>query len=143
MIDRRLIEPRLTWSRFSGPRFQKISNINTLFIWGLVSNTTPFHRKQSRIDMEDVSNILLEKPAFNAKCLNLSTMPAKSVGTVQSSFLLNVSPPPTYNVGLRLENDKKCMLARKFCNTCLATCSSFFTTLYKGGRGLHLLEKGK
>ena len=62
-------------------------------------------------------------------------MPAKSVGTVQSSFLLNVSPPPIYNVGLRLENDNKCMLARKFCNTCLATCSSFFTTLYKGGGG--------
>ena len=69
------------------------------------------------------------------------TMPAKSVGTVQSSFLLNVSPPPIYNVGLRLENDNKCMLARKFCNTCLATCSFFFTTLYKGGRGSRVLYK--
>ena len=59
MIELRLIEPRLTWSRFSGPRFQKFSNINTSLILGLVSNTTPFHRKQSKIDMEDRSNILL------------------------------------------------------------------------------------
>ena len=72
LIELRLIEPRLTWSRLSGPRFQKISNMNTSFIWGLVSNTTPFHRKQSKIDMEDRSNILLEIPAFNAKCLILS-----------------------------------------------------------------------
>ena len=64
----------------------------------------------------------------------------------QSSFLLNVFPPPIYNVGLRLENDNKCMLAHKFFNPCLATCSSFFTTLYKGGGGGELvpsLGKGK
>ena len=70
LIELRLIEPRLTWSKFSVPRFQKISNIITSFIWGLVSNTTPFHRKQSIIDMEDRSNILLENP----KCLNLSSI---------------------------------------------------------------------
>ena len=74
LIELRVIQPTLTWSRFSGPRFQKISNINTSVIWGLVSNTTPFHRKQSRIDNEDMSNILLEKPAFDAKCLNLSSI---------------------------------------------------------------------
>ena len=53
---------------------QKISSINTSIIRGLVSNSTPFHRKQSRIDMEDRSNLLLENPAFNAKCLNLSSI---------------------------------------------------------------------
>ena len=74
LIELRLIEPRLTWSRLSGPMFKKISNINTSFILGLVSNTTPFHRKQSRIDMGDRSDILLENPAFNAKCLNLSSI---------------------------------------------------------------------
>ena len=50
--------------------FKKISDINTSVIWGLVSNNTPCHRKQSRIDMEDRSNILSENPDFNAKCLN-------------------------------------------------------------------------
>ena len=68
-MELRLIESRLTWSRFSGPRFQKISNINTSFIWGLVSNTTPFHRKRNRIDMEDRSNILLENQAFTQNAL--------------------------------------------------------------------------
>ena len=69
-------------------------------------------------------------------------MPAKSVGTVQSSFLLNVSLPPYTMLDFRLENDNKCMLARKFCNPCLATCLSFFTTLYKGGGGFICLKKG-
>ena len=74
LIELRLIEPRLTWSRFSVPGFQKISYIINSFIWGLVSNTTPFHRKQSRIDMEYRSNIVLENPAFNAKCHNMSSI---------------------------------------------------------------------
>ena len=74
LIELRLIEPRLTWSRFSGRRFQKISNINTSFILGLVSIPIPLLSTESKVDMEDRSNILLENPAFNAKCLDLSSI---------------------------------------------------------------------
>ena len=73
------------------PKFQKISTIITSFIWGLVSNTTPFHRNQSRIDMEDRSNILLENPAFNAKCLNLSRI--KKFESTQINLSLTGTAP--------------------------------------------------